>query len=406
MPGPQLQGLRARYVFPATEAPIAGGVVTIEGTTIAAVGREPHRGPVEDLGNVAILPGLVNSHVHLEFSGLDRPLGQPGIGFVPWIRTLVAAFRLSAQPAAEVIRRGLEESLRLGTTTLGEIAQPGWPAESFAAAGPQATVFQELIAPTGHRVDVAAALARKHLAAGNAAAWHPGLSPHAPYSVHPRLLNEAISLSAEHRVPLAIHLAESREEMELLGSGAGPFRELLEAWGQWDPGLVRPGSRPLDYLRALAAADRTLVIHGNYLDDEDIAFLAAHSDHMAVVYCPRTHDYFAHPRYPLERLLTAGATVALGTDSRASAPDLSVLAEMRLVARQFPAVAGDVILRLGTLHGARALGRDAELGSLEPGKSADLAVVALPDREAADPHELLFDSDLPVLETWRRGRRV
>jgi cytosine/adenosine deaminase-related metal-dependent hydrolase len=127
---------------------------------------------------------------------------------------------------------------------------------------------------------------------------------------------------------------------------------------------------------------------------------------MAVVYCPRTHARFRHPDYPLAKLLSAGATVALGTDSRASSPDLSVLAEMRFVARRFPAIAPSTVLRLGTLLGARALGRDHAFGTLEPGKRADLAAVALADRAPRDPHKLLFDSDLPVIAAWHGGRKV
>ena len=125
-------------------------------------------------------------------------------------------------------------------------------------------------------------------------------------------------------------------------------------------------------------------------------FWARHRERMAVVYCPRTHDWFAHGAYPLEKMLAAGATVALGTDGRGSSPDLSLLAEMRFAARRHPAVGLDKILRMGTIDGARALGRGREIGSLEPGKQADLAIVALPDRDAADPHELLFDSAEPV----------
>ena len=172
------------------------------------------------------------------------------------------------------------------------------------------------------------------------------------------------------------------------------------------PTLTVPGSTPLDYLRLLARARRALVIHGNYLNDEEIAFLAQQAPRMAVVYCPRTHEWFRHAPYPLEKLLEAGATVALGTDSRASTADLSVLAEMRLVARRHPGIPPAVILRLGTLDGARALGREADVGSLEPGKSANLAVVGLPDGDAADPHRLLLDSDCPVLRTYVGGERL
>jgi cytosine/adenosine deaminase-related metal-dependent hydrolase len=407
MPYSGFRSLKARYVLPATSPPIAGGVVTIRGQAIVAVDKQAPAGPVEDLGNVAILPGFVNAHVHLELSGLAEPLGKPGGSLTDWIATLVESFRHGAAPAPEAIRRGLEECMRSGTTTLGEIAQPGWPAEPFAAAGLDATVFLELIAPTGEGVEAKLELARRHVEGPWPIAWgRPGLSPHAPYSVHPKLLAAAVALSARQKVPLAMHLAESAAELELLRTGGGPFRDLLCRWGQWDPELLRPGTRPLDYLRTLARADRVLVVHGNYLDDEEIALLAEHRQRMSVVYCPRTHAYFAHPPYPLEKTLSAGVTVALGTDSRASSPDLSLLAEMRAVAARHPAVSRDVVLGMATIFGARALGRDAEVGSLQPGKSADLAIVALPDRDAADPYALLLDSDMPVLDTWRKGREL
>ncbi len=137
------------------------------------------------------------------------------------------------------------------------------------------------------------------------------------------------------------------------------------------------------------------MIHGNYLDDEEIAFLAAEGRRMSVVYCPRTHDWFAHDPYPLEKLLAAGATVALGTDGRGSSPDLSLLAEMRFAARRHPNVPRDALLRLATLDGAKALGLAADRGSIEPGKRAELTIVSLTDRDAVDPHSLLFDSTAP-----------
>ena len=278
-------------------------------------------------------------------------------------------------------------------------------ARPFETGPPETIVFLELIAPTADRVDAAIELAHRHLeSAERSAGWHPGLSPHAPYTVHPRLLGRAVELSRGRGVPMALHLAESREEMELLGRGAGPFRELLQRLGAWAAEAFPGGRRPLDYLAELAGAHRALVIHGNYLDDEEIAFLAQQTKRMAVVYCPRTHAHFGHAEYPLAKLVESGATVGLGTDSRASSPDLSVLAEMRFVARRHGSIPPDVVLRLGTLFGARALGRDDLLGSLQRGKQASLTAVALPDRDAPDPHELLFDSDLPVVGAWHEGR--
>jgi cytosine/adenosine deaminase-related metal-dependent hydrolase len=401
------RALRARYVFPVTREPIAGGIVTIEGRQIVAVGSATPAGHVQDLGNVAIVPGLVNAHAHLEFSGLTEPLGRPAVEFPRWIDEVVRFRQEGPYRPRQAVKAGLEESLASGTTTLGEIARPDWHADLFESGPPDTTVFLELIAPTVEEIAPTLELARQHVrSAATPHGWHPGLSPHAPYSVHPAMLQEVATLSAAERIPIAMHLAESPEEMEFLRSGTGPFRDFLERLHLWDPASFLSDTQPIDYLHALAAAHRALVVHGNYLDDEEIAFLAGNADHMAVVYCPRTHAYFQHAEYPLARLLSAGATVALGTDSRASSPDLSLLAEMRQVACTHESIPRHSVLRLGTILGARALGRDHQVGSLEPGKHADLAVIALPDREAEDPHELLFDSDEPVVGAWYRGLKI
>ena len=430
------RSLRARWVFPVAGPPLKDAAVTIADGRIVAVGNAGNEGPVEDLGDVALVPGLVNAHTHLEFSDLAQPIGRAGMGTVDWLRS-VMEHRVAApkrSDAASAISQGLAESLRHGVTTIGEIAQPGVSEETYLAAGCDGTLFLELIAPTIERVNAALEAAREHLkraslpspsgrgAGGegrNSAddsphpnplpvgegdkSWHVGLSPHAPYTVHPALLDGAVALSSEHRAPLAMHLAESREEIEFLRDGSGPFRDLLESRGVWDPAARPRGSRPLEELHRLSRAHRALVIHGNYLDDEEIEFLGEQAHSMAVVYCPRTHAWFGHARYPLEKLLAAGAAVALGTDSRASSPDLSLLAEMRHVARTFPALSRATILELGTLGGARAFGRDVEIGTLVPGKWANLAAIRLPDDPQGDPYELLLEGDGDVASIWFRG---
>lgn len=405
--------LLARYVFPVTGDPIPDGSVTIEGGRIVAVGggcagASPVPQEVRDLGNVAILPGLVNAHAHLDFSDLAAPLGEPGIGFADWIRQAMDYRRRAVSTMQHRVALGLQECICCGVTTLGDIAQPGWPTKAVAGSPLNITVFQELIAPTAQRVAGALELARSHVRnnPAGAANWQPGLSPHSPYSVHPELLAAVIALSAAEKIPLATHLAESQEELELLRTGTGPLRTLLEEFGAWDAMAVRPTTRPMDYLRLLARAHRTLVIHGNYLDDEEMALLGTNAERMAVVYCPRSHAWFGRSPYPLEKMLAAGCVVALGTDGRGSSPDLSMLAELRFAARRHPAVSPAGILQMGTLLGAKALGRDKEIGSLEPGKRADLAIVALPNRDAADPHELLFDSAEPVVACYCGGQHV
>lgn len=379
--------------------------MTISAERIAAVGAVPARGKVVDLGNAAILPGLINAHAHLDLSDVPAPLGQRGIGLVEWIGRVVDFRRCRPAGSRDPVELGLEECTFQGTTGLGEIAQPDWPTAAPAHAALDCTVFQELIGPTAERMAPCMELARRHLAAGGGKAWCAGLAPHAPYSVHPELLRGVVRLAAAAQAPVAFHLAESREEIEFLQTGGGPLRQLLEALGAWQPGAIRPGTRPLEYLRVLSESPRALVIHGNYLDDEEMAFLAEHAWRMAAIYCPRTHAWFDHPRWPLEKMLSLGVAVALGTDSRASSPDLSLLAELRTLAARHPAVEPRVVLQLGTSRAAAALGYGHEAGTLEAGKFANLTVVALPDRDAADPHELLFDSDRPVVARYYRGTR-
>jgi cytosine/adenosine deaminase-related metal-dependent hydrolase len=401
---PQTISLTARYVFPVAGPPLAGGCVTIRGEQIVAVDAHPTHAAI-DLGDVAILPGLVNAHAHLEFSHHAVPLGRPGMPLPEWIRLIIASRRAADSDPVGSIARGLTESVQAGTTTLGDIATSGWTEQSLASARTDLTAFYESIGLQADRVDERLADAEQFVAqAIRAAGWRGALSPHAPYSVHPELVVGLMRLAAAHRLPVAMHLAESREELLLLADGEGPFRAMLEELGVWDPSVIPRGTRPLEYLHLLAAAPRALVIHGNYLAADELEFLAMNSERMSVVFCPRTHAYFGHERYPLDKLLALGAMVALGTDGRASNPDLSMLAEMRCVARQFPAIPPDVLLRLGTLAGAKALGCQNDAGSLETGKPANLAIVAISPQEVANPHDLIFESDLPIVQTFYRGR--
>jgi cytosine/adenosine deaminase-related metal-dependent hydrolase len=406
--------LQARYIFPVDSPPIRDGVMTVDGERMVAVGENASGRPPHDLGNVAILPGLVNAHTHLEFSDLDAPLGDAGMPFPQWIQRVVASRRQRGEqaddPAAQraaAVERGLAESLACGTTTLGEIARPLWPREVFERQPLDCTVFLELLGLSNERIEPLLQSAREHLDASRqtGAKWRAGLSPHAPYTASPDLVARISQLSAESHVPVAMHLAESVEELELLQSHSGPFVELLAELDAWHPGAIPRGIRPLDYLQLLSSAHRALVIHGNYLSDAEIGFLAEHADRMSVVYCPRTHAYFGHGRYPLARMLAAGVNVALGTDSRASNPDLNLLAELHHIAYSHSDVQAADVLRLGTLGGARALGRDDQCGSLTAGKLANLTLVKLPDHDADDPHELLFDATALIDRVYTaRGR--
>ncbi len=350
---------RARYVFPVEGPPLEDSCVVVEGERIVAVGRNLPAEEIHDFGDAAIVPGLINAHTHLEFSDLAQPLGRPGMAFPDWIREVIQ-FRRTTRRAPDCVERGLHESQAAGVTTLGEIAQPGWQRQFFG----DAVVFQELLGLAPDQVAAKLTEARQHL---QYAGCRVGLAPHSPYTVRSELLRGAVELATQHRAPLAFHLAESREELELLATGQGGFRKLFEELGFWVEGAIPRGATPLDYLRQLSEAPRTLVIHGNYLDAEEIDFLSARAERMSVVYCPRTHAYFGHAEHPWRRLMAAGVNVAVGTDSRASNPDLSVLEELRFFARAPSSIHTAELLHMGTLAGAKALGMDHEVGSFARG---------------------------------------
>jgi cytosine/adenosine deaminase-related metal-dependent hydrolase len=396
--------LRARWVVPVDRPPIAGGFVTTAEGRIADVGAgPPPSGPVEDLGDAALLPGWVNAHTHLEFSDLAKPLGQSGMSLPAWIRLVISERKRRDHQAEAAIAAGLAESHAAGITTIGEIRTGvgGFKLADDCPIRPRVLAFQESIGFSAQRVDSAFADVRQRLLRTAAPA---GLSPHAPYTVHPALLDRIVELAIERGAPVAMHLAETPEELRLLATGDGPFRDLLEERGMWDGAAMPRGSAPFDYLRRLAAAQRALVIHGNYLTGEEIAFLGARRSSMSVVYCPRTHAYFGHAAYPLEAMRSAGVRVALGTDSRASTPDLNLLAELRCAAGEFPRVAPADWVRMATLDGADALGLGGQIGSLTPGKRAD--IVAVTCEPAADPCAALVSGEGGVARVWIAGREV
>lgn len=383
-----MTNLKARWVLPVTSAPVRDGVVRIENDRILAVGQGRAGESIRDLGNVAILPGLVNAHTHLELSGIEAPLGRPGISIVDWIGLVLKARQSSCYDTRDAVRRGLDQCATAGVAAVGDIVQ-GNPTVTEEAVA--TTAFLELIGPTEDRTAEALKAASEYIGAGQGrGALRVGLSPHAPYSVRPELVEGACRLSREHRVPVAFHLAESQEELQLLAQGAGPFKNLLDRLGSWDQRVQHAGRCPLDFLKMLADADRALVVHGNYLNEEEIRFIAGQGGQMSVVYCPRTHAWFRHEPYPLESMLASGVNVALGTDSRASSPDLNLLEEMRSVAREHPGVPRERIVEMGTIGGARALGQESELGSLMPGRRARLTVVPLPSEGSNDPYELIL----------------
>ena len=391
--------LQARWIFPVASEPIAHGAIEIAfDGRIAAVHRRAPR-DAKDLGDVAIVPGLVNAHTHLEFSDLAAPL-KPARPFSSWLRALIA-YRRQRGDGTPAVRQGLEESRVSGTAAFGEIVTDDRSAEMLADV-PGAVLFRELIGLPPETVNGQLEIAERFLqddGGGRSGAALRGISPHAPYSVHPELFKRLVALAAQRRAPLTMHLAETQAELELLREGRGELVDFLSGLGVWRDGVIPLGTRPLDYLRPLAALQRVIVAHGNYLDDEELEFVAARRN-MAIAYCPRTHAFFGHSEHPWRKLLARGGLVAIGTDGRCSNPDLRVWNELLFLHARFPQCDPAILLQMGTLNGARALGLEAELGTLEPGKAARAAVVRLGQIGIGDPYAELFHPESHVVRLF------
>jgi cytosine/adenosine deaminase-related metal-dependent hydrolase len=402
--------LRARHVLPIAGEPIENGWVRIERGRIAGVGRGQPSGPAHDLGDAIILPGLVNAHTHLEFSDLDRPLPAGG-GLPAWIERVVAMRRSRAASGTDEAARlaaavvsGLEQSLAAGVTAIGEIATAAYPVAGHAS--PLVRVFRETLGLSPVAADTARSSLLRELDRMNSEGTCTGISPHAPYSVAERLGRQVVGEAVRRRLPVMMHLAESRDEAELLATGGGAFRTLLEQLGAWQADTPPRLVPVADWITLLARAPRGVVVHGTFLPEDQAAFsrLARHRDRLCVVVCPRTTLAISGRLPPVEAFRAAGIRVAIGTDSRASNPDLSVLAECRALVEGGVASSSEA-LAMATHHGAWALAFERRCGMLAPGRFADLAILR-PSGRSEDASEAAIDPATQIAATLRRGRVI
>lgn len=386
------------------------GWLRVAGGRIVSLGAGRPPGAAIDLGDAIVLPGLVNAHTHLEFSDLPVPLDAAG-GLPGWIGRIVQVRRerdAAADAAAlrqAAFERGLAESAAAGVTTIGDIATDAAAAIAWAGV-PRVRTFREALGLSPAAGDLAwRSLARDldRLTAGGGAA---GISPHAPYSVAAPLGRRLLALAARRRLPVAMHVAESLAERDLIATGSGPLHRLLEDLGAW-----RPESPPrllpaAEWITRLARAPRGIVVHGTFLDRDADALcrLARHRDRLGVAVCPRTTQALSGTLPPLRLFREAGIRVAIGTDSRASNPDLSVLAECRALVAAGAASPAEA-LRMATVDGAWALSFDRRCGRLAPGLAADL-VILVPEAIRDDPWEAALAPTTRVAAVMRSGRVI
>jgi cytosine/adenosine deaminase-related metal-dependent hydrolase len=349
-----------------------------------AIGRRGRGDTAEEveLGDVAILPGLVNAHTHLELSHL-RDEVPPAPAFVSWIRNVMAARRQRPDPrSAEIldaVDRALDESEACGTAIVGDISNTLVTFDPLARSRLAAVVFFELIRfkvadPRAFVADAAAQIERLVPTERVRAS----LAAHAPYSVAPLVFRAVREIADRDAfMPCSVHLSESTEEVEFIQSGGGPWRALLEEIGVWDPSWVPPGGSPVQFLdEAGFLGPNVIAVHGVQMTAEDLERLRVRGT--TLVTCPRSNGHTGAGAPPLEDFYESGVRVAVGTDSLASAPDLNVFAELATMRALAPSVRAGTLLDSATRQGSRALGFDADFGTIEAGKLARLVVVAVP----------------------------
>jgi cytosine/adenosine deaminase-related metal-dependent hydrolase len=366
------QVLSADWVLPVEGPPIERGAVAVESGRIAAVGTAEELGEGVRYEDSVIVPGFVNAHSHLEYA-VYGGFGDALTDFAEWIRLHTERkWRIGWDEYVDIARLGTAQLLASGVTTVGDCSYSGAAAVAAAELGLRGIVYLEVFGADASDAIAHFCSLRERVASSESDRVRMGISPHAPYSVSAVVYRAC----AELGLPLATHISESESEVRYLEDGGGAWAAI--------PWLVEPvgttGTRLL--AREGLLGPDVLAAHCVVVDEEEIHILAEHD--VAVAHCPRSNAYVGCGTAPLRELREAGLRVGLGTDGVSSTPSHDFFDELRAAVmfarvreRRPDALTAGEALELGTLGSARALGLDAEIGSLVPGKRADLAVVSL-----------------------------
>jgi cytosine/adenosine deaminase-related metal-dependent hydrolase len=378
---------RADWVFTGKGEPIRNGVVEVFQGRVKSI--TPWRSGdhvTVDLGQSLITPGYHNAHCHLDLGALSGKLATPG-QFTDWLRQVVT-YRRQGNVAEwdNAIVAGIAESLGQGTVWMNDISVGGRSEPLLAQSPLLANVCLELIGMSDSRVGAALDEAKTWLETESPLPVR-SLSPHAPYTVAHQLLAGLCEMNDVYYFNPVMHVAETREEIELLEERSGPFIPFLQELGAWQPDNLI-GSID-DLLEQLTTFQAVSLIHCNYLTQAQWQRLKHDT---VVVYCPRTHAYFGHEPHPYLDMLVDGVSIALGTDSLASNPDLSILNECRFLwHRDRSRLTGSKLLELGTQHSQLQTDRPAHF------------VVIPHDGYDKDPWELLWSGNTSPAAVYING---
>lgn len=399
--------VRARTIVPMEGEPIENGAVAINGNRIAAVGRfedvrASHSGEVIDLGEMVVLPGLINAHCHLDYTILRGKIPQQA-SFADWIRAInTHKDALSEADYIASITDGLAEARSFGTTSILNL-------EAYPELLPRLPRPALRVWWCAEMIDLRKTVDVKAVSETLRAWFHShqdwlggfGLAPHAPYTASPKLYCEAAAIARANHLPFTTHLGESREEMQMFRDASGPLFEFLRSIGR----PMSDDGTPLENLmRTAPIGEDWIVAHLNELADGDFELLAR-GPKFHIAHCPRSHTFFGHAPFAWEKLRALGFNIALGTDSLASNSSLSLFAEMRELMRKEPWLPAREVLATVTVNAAAALGQSGSLGKIRPGFYADL--IGIPARASKnDVFEKVVEHDAAVPWTMVNGETL
>lgn len=362
---------------------------------------------LHDLGDRIVLPGFVNAHTHLE---LTCYRGRVAAGPLwEWFEQLMELIYVSdgPKPGCEAVAAGVSESLASGVTCVGDISRTGIQIEALRASPIRKVCFLELISGASlppNDLETLASMLDRAAAFSEADRLIVGISPHTLYTVTQEDLVGVGVLASERKAPLTIHVLETMEEAQWLADGSGHLQTLLCRYGL-PTASMRVEGRATERLQRAGLMDHgPLLVHVNYIEDEELKVLAA--SRASVAWCPRSHRFFGHAPHRWREMLAAGVNVCVGTDSLASNDTLSILDELRHVRRIASDFEPGTIVEMGTIRGAIGLGLDRHVGSLEVGKSADFVALGWSPTAGDDPVTNILDGSENISGVWVGGTEV
>lgn len=403
------QVFKARWILPVETPPIEDGAIVVQDDRIVDVCRASDLPDISgtDFGDCLIVPGFINPHTHLELTNYYGCV--PRAPLWEWFAGLM---ELRPRPGAADIERaaiseGASLSLEAGVTCVGDISRTGIQVAELAASPIRKVCYIELISGAVMTPNDLPSLRSKiesllryacpdHLMIG--------ISPHTLYTVLQPEIAGCVHLAAEYDLPLTTHVLETQEEAAWLRGRGEWLSRFLSNCGLPTASEPHCGGA-MDRLDEAGVLRRSpLLAHMNYADATDAARLA--SSDASVVWCPRAHAFFGHTDHPWRIMLDKGTNVCIGTDSLASNESLSILDELRYLRERFRDIDAGVLLEMGTIRSARAMGLAGRLGSLAAGKAADLVVIPLDAGGATEPLANLLDGRQSPIEVWISGDRV